>query len=765
MTQPYDYAWAFVSALAGDPNTAVIDWRALHDSDRADAGHARRGTLPQWWAWICQMNATGYGIFCTVAEMDGNGRELHNVQTIRAHYIDLDGIDAQASYDRACGTLPLPTFATVSSPGKYHVYWSVTPYSSNERFTQLQRKLAQVFHGDKRIIDATRVMRVPGTIHLKNPAAPHLVTCHALGGYGHPLTVDQLETVYISVNVIDGGTGQRHDLGDPDLAAPSLDWLRYALTLIDPNTLDRAEWIAVTAAVKQAGWRLADAVTLRLVWDQWCARYARNDPGENEKQWRSLRSTELGWRSLVARVPTLRASLSFGPGDTVQTVEATPGQPMLHGEFMNSDEQRIYFKGCVFVTKLGQILVPDGRFLNATQFNGAYGGKQFEISRSGKTTDEPWRAALRSTLWQIPKVDHIRFLPHREHGVVIPDSLGRKGVNVYKPVIVERVVGDPTPFLNHIAALIPDDADRRIIFDYIAHNVKYPGYKIPWAPVIQSVEGAGKNVMKNLLTHVFGTIYVHFPNSQELTSGGSKFNAWLHHKLFILADEIKVDDKRDLIEMLKPLISEELIEIQSKGVDQELEDNYANWMFFTNYKDAVPISKNGRRYAIFYSPLQTEHDLLARGMNDPYFDALYGWLKADGAAIVTDWLMNYPIERGKIPMRAPKTTSWDEAVKVSRTPVERCIMEAIEQQLPGFRGGWVSVQSAIKYVRDQGVLRGLPAPYVVSGILESMGYVASGRAHRSYFPEANGSNVLSDLYHIGGVADVMRFGVMQGWEA
>ena len=87
-------------------------------------------------------------------------------------------------------------------------------------------------------------------------------------------------------------------------------------------------------------------------------------------------------------------------------------------------------------------------------------------------------------------------------------------------------------------------------------------------------------------------------------------------KVFILADEIKVNEKRHLVEVLKPLISEELIEVQSKGVDQEMEDNPACWAFFSNFKDAIPVSRNGRRYAVFFSPLQTEADLLARGMDE-----------------------------------------------------------------------------------------------------------------------------------------------------
>lgn len=783
---PFDYAWSYVASIAGDPNTAILNFRAIHDTNKEVPAHDRRGTLLQWWEWLNGMNQQGYGIFAAVNALDGNGRELQNVEYCRVQVVDLDDrLTAQQNFERAAASNPHPAFAVQSSPGKYHVYWQMQPYRDNDRFQLLQRKLRQHYQGDKSVIDATRVLRVPGFYHLK--AAPHLVTCFALPGLGMAHHVETLEAAYAHVNVIDGGDGVRHELGSPELAAPSLEWLAYALQLVDPNDLDRAEWIAIMSGFKQAGWSFGESV-IRPMFDAWCARYTANDPGENDKQWSSIRNTELGWHSLVRRIPSLRAAVSFGvdnraaggvqpaltpalPGNTIpppvqigDVIGVNPPPLDCSGEYLTHLECAEWFKGCTFVVAHGKILAPDGRLQTSTQFNGAYGGKKFIVDGEGKQTNEPWAAALRSTLYQIPKVDHLRFLPHLEHGALVYDDLGRKGVNMYKPAVVRSMTGDPTPILRHVGLLFPDGNDQRIFIEYLAHNVKFPGHKIPWAPVVQSVEGAGKGVFKRLVTHALGKPYVHFPNAAELTEGGSKFNAWLRNKLFILADEIKVDDKRDLIEKLKPMISETYIEIQGKGVDQEIEDCYANWLFFTNYKNAVPVSRNGRRYAIFYTPIQTKGDLIARGMDKAYYDKLYGWLDADGAAIVTDYLLNYPIERGSISMTAPETSSWAEAIKISRTPVERVIMEAIEDGLPGFAGGWVSVESALKRVREKGATRGALPPHAVAEVLESLGYVPVGRAPRAYFQEGLGDNHRSELFFFGGWSDPVGFGRAQGWE-
>lgn len=771
MTQQYEAAQAYIAALGGD----VMEFRAIHDRDKGVPAIPVRGTLADSWQSLVHYNNQGYGIFATPAAMDGKGRLLENVSYLRANYIDLDEADAQQQYERACAAYPAPSFAVQSSPGKYHVYWVVAPYTGNERFEIVQRKLRQVFNGDKTIIDPTRVMRVPGFYHAKGE--PQLVTCWGISAA--PVTVEALETALLPVQVIDGGAGTRHDLGDPDLAAPSLEWLQRALDLVDPNDLDRAEWVAIMSAVKQAGWTLCDPDQLYAIWSAWCTRYTTNDIAENHKQWHSIRNTELGWKSLVRRVPSLQAIVTFG-GTARQTPTAATAEPVeavaallampdnqpppldCSGEFLTHLEQQEWFKGCVYVVNLGMIMVPDGRFLNQSGFNVVFGGKKFIVDGAGKTTLEAWAAATRSTLWQIPKVDHIRFRPDLDYAAIIRDDMGRAGINVYKPAHVERVPGDVTPFLAHIAALIPDAGDQKILLDYLAHNFKFPGYKIPWAPVIQSAEGAGKGVLKQLIEHCMGQSYVYFPNAKELTNSGSQFNGWMRNKLFILADEIKVDDRRDLIEVLKPMISEKRIEVQSKGVDQQIEDNYSNWCFFTNYKDAVPISKNGRRFAIFFSPLQRAEDMLLRQMHNDYFTALYNWLSNGGCAVIAHWFMQYPIERGNIPMRAPETTSWQEAVVVSRSPIERVIYEAIEDGLDGFKGGWISHLAVLKRCRETGALNRTPSLQIVAQCLESMGYINCGRSPRPYFAED--AQVRATLFHFGSFANVADYGRAQGYE-
>ena len=251
-----------------------------------------------------------------------------------------------------------------------------------------------------------------------------------------------------------------------------------ALNEIDPDGLDRETWRNITAGYRGAGGG-------RETWDRWCARYGANDEADNAKLWRSLEAgTALGWDYLRRHAPEAAAAAAFGEGATAP----------VFGEMLSADEQRAYFKGCTLIGPRGVIVDGKGIEYGPRQFNASYGGKRFIITGDGKVTDEPWKAATRSTLWNVPKVDGYAFRTDLPTGSIATDELGRDAVNLYVPARIDRMAGDAGPFLDHLARVIPDEGDRQVLVQYLAHNVRFPGFKIPWAPMIQSTEGVGKNV-------------------------------------------------------------------------------------------------------------------------------------------------------------------------------------------------------------------------------------------------------------------------------
>lgn len=765
MAEQLNDAEQFIYYLTGDVNTA-IHWRCIHDTDKGQQAHVFYGSYADLKSTLEDYNNNGWGIHCVINVTDDQGLKIENITSVRSHFVDLDNVfSSRAMYDKAVEAGA--SFAVQTGENKYHVYWLVEPYQGNDFFSQTQKKLIQLFDGDTGRFPANCTMRVPGFYHLKNE--PYLVTFkpHSMNRY----TPQAVEQWLSGVNVFEH-LSTRHELGNPEMQAPSLDWWKFAFSLIDPNSLDHDSWVSVTAAFKQSGWNHADENELYDCWLAWCAQYAANDEAENLKLWDSIEDTEVGWKS-IERQTTIKAYMSFGnqppqnlasqppTTETAQSVSNTPNpDPAQYGEILSEWECETYFKDCYFINRTGEIFSKEGRFMNASKFNGQYGGKQFIITSSGKLTDEPWKAALRSTCWTIPKVDHVRFLPEEPTFKIVTDALGRKGLNSYIPPIIESVAGDVTPWLNHVAKLLPDPNDQHILMSYFAHNVKYPGYKIPWAPMLQGAEGIGKTVFYRVMEHALGAPYLYTPKAQELVKSGARFNSWMRGKLFIVVNEIKIDERRELIQILKPMITDTPIEIESKGVDQDKEDNPANWLFFSNEHDAIPINSNGRRYSIFYSAMQSNEDMLHAGMDINYFNNLWKWLESGGYAMITHWLRSYPIERGALPIRAPRTSSYEEVLRRTRTPMETEIVEAVEEGLPGFRGGYISVFKVVHICRQAGIRA--PSTSTVRKVLQQMGYVRLGKAPRVFFQENPEGR--TEVFALRSNMSLDNYGCVQGYE-
>lgn len=725
----FNLTTAYITSLTGNANTEC-DWRIINDRNVGEMGINLRGSLTAVASQLEAYNQQGYGIFMTVNAMNPTGpRTLENVAYIRAHVVDLDDIiSAQDSYQRAVKSGMPPHFAVQSSQGKFHLYWLVEPYKDNEFYSLHQRKLVQLYNSDPNVIDATRILRVPGFYH--NKREPQLVTCWGLHN-GSRYTAQQIADNLATINIVSAGS-KRSELGDSKLSAPNLNLLVYALNTIDPNTLNRDEWLGTSAAFKQAGWSLADENTLKNIWLQWCAKYATNNPDENLKMWVSFKDTQVGWSRFCRLVPEVLAMQYFSqpqaqstaPQDTPAPV-TTPEPCEMNNlpEILDATAKQIWFKNCFFVESEGKIFSPTGRFMNQVQFNGRYGGKEFTLKNNGgKLTDEAWKAALRSVDWSIPKVDHCRFLPQEASFSVIIDDMGRKGLNTYIPARIKAVEGDVSRWKDYLTRIFNTPEDIKIFEDYIAHCVKFPGWKIPWSVLLQSAKGIGKQMISDIIKHAIGEPYTYQPDAEELVSGVSQFNGWMRNKLMILVDEVRVGDRNDLMNGLKTIITDRRIAIESKGVDQEMEDNVANWIFFSNFKDAFPIDENERRYCIFYSRLQSALQIEEAGLTKEFFDTMYHWLECEQGFEKLAWYyLNYPIERGSLPHRAPHTSSYEEVLKIGRSPLRVILDDKINAGERGFRGGYVSYVMFQKAVAESS-MRSKPLEYTLKSIIEGKGY-------------------------------------------
>jgi uncharacterized protein DUF5906/primase/DNA polymerase family protein len=361
--------------------------------------------------------------------------------------------------------------------------------------------------------------------------------------------------------------------------------------------------------------------------------------------------------------------------------------------FVDIAKAREIFQGCVYVKQEGRAFAPKCGLLTQDRFRVVYGGYTFQMDDlNQRTTRNAWEAFTENQMIRPPMADGTCFRPDLPVGHIVSDA-GRTRVNIYEPVQVPRAVGDPAPFLNHLAKVLPDARDRTIFLSYMAACVQHKGVKFQWAPLLQGVEGNGKTLFTRCVAEALGRRYVHWPKASKLSK---EFNAWMVGKLLYGVEDIYTPhQKTEVIEELKPMITGgDGLEIEGKGVDQMSMDICGNFMFNSNHKDAVRKTRNDRRFCIFYSPQQHAADLVAWGMTGDYFPRLYAWLKEGGYAIVSEYLHTFPIPAEFNPAgechRAPTTSSTEEAIGSSLGGVEQQIAEAVAQGRPGFAGGWIS---------------------------------------------------------------------------
>lgn len=464
------------------------------------------------------------------------------------------------------------------------------------------------------------------------------------------------------------------------------------------------------------------------------------------------------------------------PMMTTQTPPPAPGSTVVPqaasierfdgNYFLDINAQLSLFAGCVYVTDRHRVLVPGGKLLTPQQFRVIYGGYIYQLDNSNeRTTRDPFEALTCNQAHRVPKVETICFKPELPFGTIIERG-GERAVNTFSPVTVARQTGDPTPFLVHLAKVLPNIEDQQILLCYMAACVQHQGVKFQWAPLLQGVEGNGKTLFTRCVVEAVGRRYVHFPKASKLAK---EFNAWMVGKVFFAVEDIYTPgDRREVIEELKPMITGEDLEIEGKGVDQLTMDICGNFMFNSNHKDAIAKTKRDRRFCVMYCAQQNDGDLARDGMTGSYFENLYNWLKSGGYAIVAELLHTYPIPDHLNPatgcQRAPETSSTVEAIQASVGGIEQEILEAVGQGKPGFLGGWISSVQLERLLADLGLLRRI-THHRRKEMLQEMGYVyhpalRDGRVNNVVVPDNAKPRLFihkdSPDFHITNAADAAK---------
>jgi RepB DNA-primase from phage plasmid len=137
---------------------------------------------------VLDLYAQGAATWVAVNDTGGNGRKASAITRVRDVWQeDDDGYE---------GGFPLePSLVIETSPGHYHRHWFVDgdwPADPQGRadFAGVMRRMIADYGSDPGAKDISRVLRVPGLLHRKNPAEPHMV--RIVGGNGQRYTREHI---------------------------------------------------------------------------------------------------------------------------------------------------------------------------------------------------------------------------------------------------------------------------------------------------------------------------------------------------------------------------------------------------------------------------------------------------------------------------------------------------------------------------------------------------------------------------------------------
>jgi hypothetical protein len=235
----------FIAALTGSPETG-IRLRFVHDSDRKRPCYERHGTLAELWPDVLTFQKEGYGTFIFVNQIKpgpGSGYEGcatdEDVERIRALPVDCDnGLPDQWHLKSSLVVRTSRRVVEDKEIQKGQGYYLPSEEVAVADYKPAVQRLAAYYKCDGSISNPSRVLRLPGSLHLKGEA--QLVTFEGAG------TRYSLAEILAGLPEIETPSGAKSAVsGDP---VPSAH-LKELLAWIDPG-MERGEWIKIVAGLR-----------------------------------------------------------------------------------------------------------------------------------------------------------------------------------------------------------------------------------------------------------------------------------------------------------------------------------------------------------------------------------------------------------------------------------------------------------------------------------------------------------------------------------
>ena len=273
--------------------------------------------------------------------------------------------------------------------------------------------------------------------------------------------------------------------------------------------------------------------------------------------------------------------------------------------------------------------------------------------------------------------DKVDFLPH-------PLSCPGNVYNLFKgfraeslPQIDETVCLEP---MFNLMRRLTNETDKppdsqvgfNYLLDWLAHIIQIPGHLPRTAILIQSPQGAGKNVFSSFIgEQILGeSLYL---SSAKIDTFFDKFANGLSEKLLCNFNEVALSLTKSKQDEIKEAITEKKVALEKKGVDRIFVRNCARHIWFSNRIMPIVIEDTDRRWVAF----QADKEIPDAG----YFTALVDWAEDDkNARAFYNFLKARDISDWNALRDRPRTDYYTELQQMSLSTIDQWLIHMVEEQ-------------------------------------------------------------------------------------
>ena len=256
---------------------------------------------------------------------------------------------------------------------------------------------------------------------------------------------------------------------------------------------------------------------------------------------------------------------------------------------------------------------------------------------------------------------------------------GLKYINKYRPNSLEPIEGDISLFETLMNHLFIDETAKEFILDYISIHIQQPGVKCRFAPIIQSTEfQIGKGSLWRCIKLMLGA------NAQkvDVKEALDKAKDFLQSRQIVLIDEMKSsgkwEEREEILNEFKLFITEEEQSQRKLFIDYKAIITCTNFIFFTNFKNALTLPENEQRYWVYFCDVPR--------LNQIFYRDFHKWLEGVGKNNLLYYFKNRIISDVFDPKDvAPKSLNLIDMSKQAQRPLMAELEDRFNEMLPPFQ--------------------------------------------------------------------------------